>query len=230
MELSKHRFETFSDGVMAIIITIIVLQIPLSNDFSLKGILTLLYLIFIFFVSFFIVGYFWNRHHGIFDSVEKITNRIVWRNMLFLFFLALLPIFTRWVLQNPTEIIPVVSYDILFVLLNICYFVLVREVINDRISEKASEVKEGKENSASVDFLPEHLQDHIAQERKENSNREHTPLQLILMGLVLIVLIIIAIIFPEVTIVLSMGFPLFFALLGIFFEDKEEWENNRNHQ
>lgn len=229
MELSKHRFEFFSDGVMAIIITIMVLEIPLSADFSLKGILTLLHSIFIFFVSFFLVGYFWNRHHGIFDNVEKITNRIVWRNMLVLFFLALLPIFTRWVLQNPTEIIPVISYDILFVLLNVCYFVLLKEVINDQISEKASEVKEGKENSASTDFLPEQLQDHIAQERRKNSNREHTPLQLVFMGLILIALIIIAVIFPEITLILSMGFPLFFVLVNMFFEDKEEWEDNWNH-
>ena len=115
MDLTKHRFEFFSDGVMVIIITIMVLEIPLPTQFDYMSILSFIYSIFIFFISFFIVGSFWNKHHWLIDHVDIITNKIVWRNMIFLFFLALMPIFTKLVLENPTNIIPLLTYNILYI-------------------------------------------------------------------------------------------------------------------
>lgn len=214
-ELSKHRFEAFSDGVMAIIITIIVLQIPLTNDFSFNGIISLLYFIFIFFVSFFIVGYFWNKHHAIFDNVNKITNKIIWRNMIFLFFLALLPILTKWVLENPTEIVPVIAYDILFILLNLSYFIVVKEVFHGKKPEELDEMNEKIENNHP------HAQD-----------REGAQTRIIFMVLIIAILIGLAIFYPQITIIFFMGFPLIFALISMFFEDREEIDNKKleNHE
>ncbi|KZX17673.1 hypothetical protein MBCUT_01510 [Methanobrevibacter cuticularis] len=197
MEYSKHRFEFFSDGVMAIIITIIVLEIPLTNNFSFEGITSFLYSIFIFFVSFFIVGSFWNKHHGLIDHAKKITNKIIWKNMIFLFFLALLPIFTKWVLENPDNLIPVLSYDILFILANISFFLIVKEIYREKML-KRNEI--------------------------DRDNREHPSIHIFSIIITLILIIILAILFPQITIILFIGFPIIFSLMNIFLDKNDPFE------
>ncbi|WP_409199800.1 TMEM175 family protein [Methanobrevibacter sp. DSM 116169] len=191
MELSKHRFESFSDGVMAIIITIMVLEIPIPKDFTFESILSFLYFIFIFFVSFFIVGSFWNKHHFLIDKIDKITNKLTWKNLVFLFFLALLPIFTKWVLEYPTEIVPVLAYDILYILVYTSYF----QLFNEAVKENGLERPHGHEGS--------------------ETNRHF-----LLLFSLLIIFIISFFIFPEISIILFMGFPVLFALLNLLFEDR----------
>lgn len=88
IEFSKNRLETFSDGVIAIIITIMVLNIPLPDTFGFPEIAGLLRSILIFFVSFCIVGYFWSSHHFMLEQIPEVSNTLVWRNLLFLFFLG----------------------------------------------------------------------------------------------------------------------------------------------
>ncbi|MCL2884383.1 MAG: TMEM175 family protein [Oscillospiraceae bacterium] len=86
MQLTKHRLESFSDGVIAIIITIMVLSIPLPPSFAAGDILKFLLSIFIYLVSFIVVGSFWNSHHRVFLMVEQPTARISAYNLLYLFF------------------------------------------------------------------------------------------------------------------------------------------------
>jgi TMEM175 potassium channel family protein len=191
LNLSKHRFEFFSDGVMAIIITIMVLEIPLPMNFNYSGLISFLYSIFIFIVSFFIVGSFWNKHHWLIDKVDKITNKIVWRNMIFLLSLALLPLFTRWVLENPTELIPVIFYDILFIIVNLSYFIIAKEVYTEK---------------------------HFTEKRiKRKNNRQIS--HMLIMGILLAAFLILASFYPEITIILFMGFPIITSLLNIFLDE-----------
>ncbi len=129
MMLSKQRLEAFSDGVIAIIITIMVLSIPLPETTDLEGILAFLGSIFIYFISFVIVGSFWNQHHKAFAYVEEVTNTVIWVNLLYLFFLSLIPILTNWVLQYPDEIVPVICYDIVYLLVNISYVIIFKYII-----------------------------------------------------------------------------------------------------
>lgn len=116
MTFSKNRLETFSDGVIAIIITIMVLNIPLPDAFGFPEIVGLLRSILIFFVSFCIVGFFWSRHHFLLEQISKVSNQLIWKNLLFLFFLALIPIFTEWVMLYSNEVAPAIGYDIVFLL------------------------------------------------------------------------------------------------------------------
>jgi len=139
-KFSKNRLEAFSDGVIAIIITIMVLNIPLPNTFGFSEILGVLRSILIFFVSFFIVGSHWNNHHILFERVEKTTSKIVWRNLLFLFFLSLIPIFTKWVMENPDASTPAIGYDIVFLLVSVSYQLIWTSIIQEDESEHSKEL------------------------------------------------------------------------------------------
>jgi uncharacterized membrane protein len=123
---------------MAIIMTIMAIEIPVSNVVGYSELPDLFKSIFIFFASFFIVGYFWNRHHKLIDGLEMLTSKVIWRNHLFLFFLALLPCFTKWVIESPDKLLPVVAYDVLYLFVNLSYLFIAMVVykesqINNRI-------------------------------------------------------------------------------------------------
>ncbi|MBK1810913.1 DUF1211 domain-containing protein [Clostridium sp. YIM B02505] len=118
MKISKNRLEAFSDGVIAIIVTIIVLNIPTPNTFDAASIYSLINSIVVYLVSFLVVGNFWNQHRRLFDELEHVTNRVVWINIIFLFFLSLVPLFTKWVIQNPNAVAPAVGYAIVFLCVN----------------------------------------------------------------------------------------------------------------
>ena len=139
-KFSKSRLEAFSDGVIAIIITIMVLNIPLPETFGLSEILGLLRSILIFFVSFFIVGSHWNNHHILFERVEKITSKVVWRNLLFLFCLSLMPIFAKWVMENPDASTPAIGYVVIFVLVSASYQLIWSSIIASDEGEHAKEI------------------------------------------------------------------------------------------
>jgi uncharacterized membrane protein len=198
LEYSKHRFEFFSDGVMAIIMTIMAIEIPVSDIFSLEKIGELLESILIFFVSFFIVGWFWNRHHRLIDGVQKITERIVWRNLFFLFFLALLPLFTKWMLLNPDNIITVISYGVVYLIVHFCFFVLSREVYHEIRHELCHEFHEHvKRHSASFVIF----------------------IRYIIHCIILIGLFVFGILFPQFSILIYIAFPLAFTFL-LYLEKK----------
>lgn len=121
MKISTQRLEAFSDGVIAIIITIMVLSIPLTDEFTFDAVMGLMKSILILFVSFFVVGSEWNKHRFLFDQLSEVSNKIVWRNILYLFFLSLMPLFTKWVIQNPGEVVPAIAYDLVFLFVNMSY-------------------------------------------------------------------------------------------------------------
>jgi uncharacterized membrane protein len=128
MTYSKHRFEFFSDGVMAIIMTIMVIEIPVSGIVSTEQLGELFESILIFLISFFVVGWFWNKHHRLIDGVKTITDKIVWANLVFLFVVALLPLFTKWAILTPKIILAACSYSAVYLLANLAYLFLFRTV------------------------------------------------------------------------------------------------------
>ncbi|KZX10420.1 TMEM175 family protein [Methanobrevibacter curvatus] len=198
MGYSKERFDFFSDGVMAIIITIMVLEIPLTNTFKFNDLLTLLQSVIIFFASFIIVGSFWSKHNYVVNNLETVNGKIIWRNHLFLFFLALIPVFTKWVLENPNEIIPVICYDILYIVVNFSFIYLTSGVISkekfQKIHEKHYEEREKKRNERSI-------------------------LHPIVMIIIVIILGIISfrfVLIPEISIALFIGFPIVSSLINLY--------------
>ncbi|MDF2942197.1 MAG: Integral rane protein [Herbinix sp.] len=203
-KFSKSRLETFSDGVMAIIITIMVLDIPLPEIFGFKEIMRLLSSILIFFVSFFIVGSHWNKHHNLFDIIHDVSNKIIWRNFLFLFFLSLIPIFTKWVMQNPDEIVPIIGYDLLYLLVNISYKFIWSGIIHEKGNED--------------------IKNEIDQMKADG---KFSVLHFTIMIAFLIVIIIVLFSFPRISLILFIGFPVGSSLLNLLFENNRHTRDQR---
>ena len=125
----KTRIEIFSDGVMAIIITIMVLDIkaPLSNDLS--ALLSLYPKFLSYLLSFAYIAIYWNNHHHMFTLVDKINGQIMWSNFNLLFWLSLIPFTTSWVGETIFSKIPVIIYGAVLLLTAVAYRLLERRII-----------------------------------------------------------------------------------------------------
>ena len=150
MDISKNRLEAFSDGVIAIIITIMVLDIPMPKSFTFNGIKTVLTSFFIYFISFIVVGSQWFKHNYLFSICNKISIKVVWRNSLYLFFLSLMPYFTRLIIEYPKQVVPAIGYDIVFLLLMLSYSFMQHGVIESMLKEQnkhfLNKIKERRAN------------------------------------------------------------------------------------
>jgi uncharacterized membrane protein len=127
--MEKNRLEAFSDGVIAIIITIMVLEmkVPHGSDFvSLKPLLP----VFVsYMLSFVYVGIYWNNHHHMLQTVKHITGGILWANLHLLFWLSLFPFVTGWMGENHFATSPFVLYGIVLLMAAIAYFILQHVII-----------------------------------------------------------------------------------------------------
>ena len=150
MDISKNRLEAFSDGVIAIIITIMVLDIPMPKSFTFNGIKTVLTSFFIYFISFIVVGSQWFKHNYLFSICNKISIKVVCRNILYLFFLSLMPYFTRLIIEYPKQVVPAIGYDIVFLLLMLSYSFMQHGVIESMLKEQnkhfLNKIKERRAN------------------------------------------------------------------------------------
>lgn len=117
--IGKGRIEAFSDGVIAIILTIMILEIPVPDELTRTAILEFTGSLGIYLVSFVIVASFWSQHRYLFDCFDRVGNKIILRNNMFLFFLSLMPLFTKWVIETPDTVAPAVGYGIVFLLANL---------------------------------------------------------------------------------------------------------------
>src|SRR5215212_1302353 len=98
--MSRNRLEAFSDGVIAIIITIMVLELKVPHGTSLADLRPILPVFLSYVLSFIYVGIYWNNHHHLFHLVHKIDGRILWANLHLLFWLSLIPFVTGWMGEN----------------------------------------------------------------------------------------------------------------------------------
>lgn len=110
--MNKTRLETFSDGVLAIIITIMVLEIKVPHEENLHALLELVPVFMSYLMSFVFVGMYWANHHHLFHTVKRINGKIIWANMGLLFSLSLIPFTTGWMGENHFSKLPVVLYSI----------------------------------------------------------------------------------------------------------------------
>jgi len=127
--MEKNRLEAFSDGVIAIIITIMVLEmkVPHGSDFaSLKPLLP----VFLSYVlSFVYVGIYWNNHHHMLQTVKRVTGGILWANLHLLFWLSLFPFVTGWMGENHFAAMPSALYGLVLLMAAIAYFILQKTII-----------------------------------------------------------------------------------------------------
>lgn len=127
--MNKTRLEAFSDGVIAIIITIMVLEIKVPHDHSVSALRPLIPVFFSYVLSFVYVGIYWNNHHHLFHLVQKVNGKILWANLHLLFWLSLIPFVTGWMGENHFTTIPSVFYGAVLCMAGLAYYILSQVLI-----------------------------------------------------------------------------------------------------
>lgn len=123
--MNKGRLEAFSDGVIAIIITIMVLEIKVPEGDSLLTLKPLIPKFISYVLSFMYVGIYWNNHHHLFQAVKKVSGSVLWANLNFLFWLSLFPVGAGWMGENHFALWPVIVYGFILFMAAIGYTILV---------------------------------------------------------------------------------------------------------
>jgi uncharacterized membrane protein len=127
--MEKNRLEAFSDGVLAIIITIMVLELRPPAAVELAGLKPLLPVFLSYVLSFIYLGIYWNNHHHMFHSTRHVTGGILWANLHLLFWLSLFPFTTAWVGENHLASTPTAVYGFVLLMAAIAYYILQRAII-----------------------------------------------------------------------------------------------------
>lgn len=127
--MGKGRLEAFTDGVMAIIITIMVLELKVPHGVDLAALKPLLPVFVSYVLSFLYVGIYWNNHHHLFQVVQKVGGGVLWANLHLLFWLSLMPFATGWMGENHFAKAPVAIYGVVLLCAAIAYFILTRALL-----------------------------------------------------------------------------------------------------
>ena len=127
--MNKGRLEAFSDGVIAIIITIMVLELQPPHGADLAELRPLIPVFLSYLLSFVYVGIYWNNHHHLLQAVRQVNGSILWANLHLLFWLSLIPFTTNWMGENPFTAWPVALYGIVLLCAAFAYTILVRFLI-----------------------------------------------------------------------------------------------------
>jgi uncharacterized membrane protein len=130
--VTSSRLEAFSDAVIAIIITIMVLELEAPQEATWHELRLLGPTFFAYMLSFVYLGIYWNNHHHMLQLVDRITGGILWANLHLLFWLSLFPFATAWMGENHEEELPVALYGIVFLLAAIAYFILQQTIIRSQ--------------------------------------------------------------------------------------------------
>jgi len=150
--MNKARLEAFSDGVIAIAITIMVLGLKMPDGASLAELLKLVPQLLSYALSFTYVGIYWVNHHHLLQLVSRVNSRILWANLHLLFWLSLIPFVTNWVAEHHRDPVPVASYGAVLLMCSIAFLVLRRTLIaaEGGDSRLAKVIGKGVKNSASI--------------------------------------------------------------------------------
>jgi uncharacterized membrane protein len=127
--MSKGRMEAFSDGVLAVIITIMVLEMKPPHETHLAAMQPLIPVFLSYVLSFIYVGIYWNNHHHLLHATQHVNGATLWANLHLLFWLSLIPFTTAWVGENHLNAWPIALYGIVLLLAAIAYFILTRVLI-----------------------------------------------------------------------------------------------------
>src|SRR5215210_2879857 len=121
--MGKGRLEAFSDGVFAIIITIMVLELKVPHGTELAALQPLLPVFISYVLSFIYVGIYWNNHHHMLNAAHKVNGSVLWANAHLLFWLSLIPFVTGWMEENHFSRLPVIMYGLVFLMAGIAYYI-----------------------------------------------------------------------------------------------------------
>ena len=143
--MGKGRFEAFSDGVLAIIITIMVLELKVPHGETLESLLPLAPVFLSYVLSFVYVGIYWNNHHHMLHATHKVTGPMLWANLHLLFWLSLFPFVTGWMGENHFAALPSALYGAVLLMAAVAYWVLQQTIIASEGPQSLLKVAVGRD-------------------------------------------------------------------------------------
>ena len=139
--MGKNRLEAFSDGVIAIIITIMVLELKVPHGDEIAALLPLVPVLLSYVLSFVYLGIYWNNHHHMLHTCRTVTGSVLWANLHLLFWLSLIPFTTGWMGENHFAKLPAATYSFVLLMAAMAYWILQQRIIasqgEDSILKKA---------------------------------------------------------------------------------------------
>jgi uncharacterized membrane protein len=127
--MGKGRFEAFSDGVIAVIITIMVLELKAPHGTDLSALVPVVPIFLSYVISFIYVGIYWNNHHHMMHAVQHVNGKALWANLHLLFWLSLTPFVTSWMGASDFAPLPTAMYGVMLLLSAIAYYILLRTIL-----------------------------------------------------------------------------------------------------
>jgi uncharacterized membrane protein len=148
--MSPQRLEAFSDAVIAIIITIMVLELRPPDGSGFDGLRPLIPKVLAYLLSFVLIAIYWNNHHHLFKLVGRIDGAVMWSNMALLFSLSLVPFATAWFGENPGTLAPVVVYIVVQLACATSYFVMTRAMLRLHSPDSQLAIALGRDTKGKV--------------------------------------------------------------------------------
>jgi uncharacterized membrane protein len=151
--MNKNRLEAFSDGVLAIIITIMVLEFKVPGDTSYESVIKLSHKFLSYILSFIYVGIYWNNHHHMMHTVKRVNGKILWANLHLLFWLSLIPFTTAWIGEHHFKSLPMMLYGIVLFMNAIAYFILQKIILNHHGKDSDLAIAIGKDYKGKLSVI-----------------------------------------------------------------------------
>ena len=127
--MGTERMEAFSDGVIAILITIMVLELTIPRDTTLRALIPVVPVLLTYLLSFIYLGIYWNNHHHLLQVVERVSGGMMWANLHLLFWLSLIPFTTGWMGENHFAPVPTAFYGVVLLMAAIAWWILQQRII-----------------------------------------------------------------------------------------------------
>jgi uncharacterized membrane protein len=151
--MGKGRLEAFSDGVIAVIITIMVLEMKVPHGTDLAALVPSIPVFLSYVLSYVYTGIYWNNHHHMLHAVQHVTGRVLWANLHLLFWLSLVPFVTGWMSENHFAAVPVALYGVVLLMAGVAYYLLARILVAQHGRDSALARALGKDVKGMVSMV-----------------------------------------------------------------------------
>ena len=151
--MTKARLEAFSDGVIAILITIMVLELHIPHETTWSALAPLVPVFLTYVLSFVFLGIYWNNHHHMLHAADRINGKVLWANLHLLFWLSLVPFVTGWMGQNHVAPIPTAAYGFVLMCAGIAYYILAHALIAEQGPDSRLARAFGRDRKGKVSVL-----------------------------------------------------------------------------
>ncbi|MBX7109963.1 MAG: TMEM175 family protein [Chitinophagales bacterium] len=151
--MGKSRIEAFSDGVIAIIITIMVLEMKVPHGDEWQNLAPLFPVFISYLLSFLNVAIYWNNHHHLFHAARNVNSKVLWANIHLLFWLSLFPFVTGWMGENHFTTLPIILYGVILLMAGVAYYILSQALIQLHGKESTLAIAVGKDKKGLISVV-----------------------------------------------------------------------------